>query len=83
MKRGTCNTCAFFQDVHQECRYNPPTAQISPSPAVNGIVYFWPQVDGNDWCSHWRSALVGGQRKTYNHQINDGHVKFDEEDTNE
>ena len=71
MERGTCATCTFFEDVKNQCRYNPPTVQLNPNAAGAHIVSLWPRVDFDDWCSHWKSALVHGQRKTWNRQLNE------------
>lgn len=86
MERGTCQTCAFYQTVHNECRFNPPTAALTYSnkkvddryyadPPDLSITCFWPKVDADDWCSHWKTALVGGRRKSYAHQLNDGDLE--------
>ena len=83
MTRGTCATCTFFEDAKGECRLNPPTL-ILITPAKEIQTGFdlkprfqskWPNVDSDDWCSWWKSALVEGRRKTWNHQLNDGDVK--------
>ena len=87
MTRGTCNTCAFFVDAKGECRYNPPTlVLITPAKEVKSgwninptFKSKWPTVDADDWCSHWKTALVGGRRKTYPHQLNDGDVAEENE----
>lgn len=80
MTRGTCATCAFFEDVRQECRFNPPTVvAIAPTqnPTQNAATDSrWPAVDSDDWCSHWMSAFVEGRRKTYARQLNDGDVQI-------
>ena len=79
MKRGTCATCAFFEDVKGECRFNPPTLVVT-HPVMEANQRFgakpkmgsrWPQVDSDDWCSHWQSAIVDGKRKTWNYQLNE------------
>ena len=70
MKRGTCQTCSFYHTVHHQCRYDPPTIM-----RIDGQFRSrWPNVDADDWCSHWSSAIVGGKRKSYSHQLNDGDV---------
>lgn len=74
LKIGTCATCAFLHDVHNECRANPPIplniAGTSP-PRQNSV---WPKVDANDWCGQYVDGRIKGQRKTYARQINDGDV---------
>ena len=81
MKRGTCATCTFFHEEArpQECRYNPPTIIFSGDTFISK----WPEVDSDDWCAHWISALKDGRRKTYNHMINDGDVTFIQSSTEE
>lgn len=80
MRRGTCATCAFFVDAKGECRLNPPTPIVIAFQRDNttyGVTHVksesrWPSVDSDDWCSHFRDAIIGGRRKTWNHQLNDG-----------
>ena len=84
LNRGTCATCAYYQTVHNECRYNPPTvvsttkhSDTLPGVEIPVIRSHWPKVDNNDWCSHWYGAIMkSGERKNYARQINDGHVTF-------
>ena len=79
MKRGTCATCAYFVDARKECRLNPPTILvISPRRDTGNYGISrekfesgWPTVDGDDWCSHWKTALVGGVRKTNPEQLSE------------
>ena len=80
MERGTCATCTFFEDVKNQCRLNPPTLvciqqrfQDDADGEYLKPVYVskWPTVDSDDWCSYWKSALVHGQRKTWNRQLNE------------
>ena len=73
LKLGTCATCAFFEDVHQECRVNPPRTTVA---TANGLRWTsqWPRVDANDWCGRYYDARIKGQRKTYARQINDGDI---------
>ena len=83
MTRGTCATCTFFEDAKGECRLNPPTPiLITPAKEVKAgwninptFKSKWPNVDADDYCGGWKSALVNGRRKTWNHQINDGDVE--------
>ena len=75
MKRGTCATCEFFVDAKGECRFNPPTlVAISPRVSPPQFTSRWPEVDGDDWCSKWTTALVGGVRQTYPEQLSEADV---------
>ena len=70
MTRGTCATCAFFVDAKGECRLNPPTVVVTgiQQPKFHSR---WPSVDGDDWCSGWKSGLVGGRHKTNPEQLSE------------
>ena len=80
LKIGTCATCAFFHDVKNECRFNPPQVGqiVETSPYSDTIgsktTSQWPIVDSNDWCGRYYDDRIKGQRKTYARQINDGDV---------
>ena len=74
LDRGTCATCAFFHDVKKQCYLNPP--QVYYDEHEGSYASALPDVDDDDWCAFWTDARVKGQRKTYNHQINDGDVQF-------
>ena len=82
MTRGTCATCTFYHTVYGQCRLNPPTLVVKESqrtPDIGKSVPAqyeskWPTVDADDWCSGWRSAIVGGRRKNWRNQVNDGDV---------
>ena len=82
MERGTCATCAFFHDVKNECRYDPPTVVSLTSSdnkyhvPIDVIQNHWPKVDNNDWCSHYYHGIINGVRKPYDRMINDGDVTF-------
>lgn len=58
MRTGTCATCAFWHDVNDECRVNPPV----PIPIIGktdaglyrqGASSVWPTVDSDDWCGQY------------------------------
>lgn len=66
---GTCTTCAFFLDAKGVCTLNPPTVIMMPD---GRILSRCPEVDNDDSCSFWTSALRGGRRKTYQQQLQDG-----------
>ena len=70
IKIGTCATCSFFRtEVYpNQCRAMPPQVVVHDG-------YFksvWPEVDYDDYCKLYDSAIVGGQHKKFPEKVQDG-----------
>ena len=69
---GTCSTCSFYRtEVYpHQCRANPPQAVVYEGK----IQYVLPEVDDDDFCQWYRSAIIKGRRKNFARQVDDGDI---------
>lgn len=47
-----CKTCAFYEDVLQECRRKAPRTTNAAYPRPGSK---WPKVTASQWCGEWKS----------------------------
>ena len=51
----TCETCAAFYALGNECRMKPPTPALVPTAAGSvQIVGMYPPTSAGNWCLDWR-----------------------------
>lgn len=50
----TCNSCAAYAALANECRAKPPTAVVIEGPKGAVPAGIFPLVRGESWCGEWR-----------------------------
>lgn len=61
---NTCENCAAFSALHNQCRANPPVAFLIMIP--NGQSQWlgtWPPATKDGWCCAWRSQSDEDKKK--------------------
>ena len=48
---NTCEYCGLY--FAKVCQLNPRTPLVLPS---GDIIFYYPEVQKDDWCSHWQPA---------------------------
>ena len=74
IKLGTCQTCCWFHDPDTkgkgECRGFPPQVVVDFDGNLNSV---WPQVDSDDVCILYTSAIRGGVKKSFQEIMRERH----------
>ena len=45
----SCNSCRFYSPLKQECRVEPPKAQLTN----NGMITYFPIIPPTEWCGRF------------------------------